>query len=153
MMKIEFKRATLEDTESLIQVQNQSFYSDFIQYGVCPGYNHSKSSMENIILNRITYKIVVDDRIVGDIIIRENNNKTYYLGGLCVIPDYENKGIGQRAIMYIESQYPNAVSWSLETPSEKFRNHSFYEKMGYRKTGERIEGPVTLFLYKKERTK
>lgn len=41
-MKIEFERATIDDVDKLIDVQNQSFYSDFIKYGECPGYNHSK---------------------------------------------------------------------------------------------------------------
>lgn len=57
-MKIEFMRATVDDVDKLIDTQNQSFYADYVKYGQCPGYNHSKESMTNIVLNRITYIII-----------------------------------------------------------------------------------------------
>lgn len=149
-MKIEFTKATIDDVDKLIDVQNQSFYADFVKYGECPGYNHSKESMTNIILNRITYKIICNNQIVGDIIVRDNNDSTYFLGGVCVIPDYENKGIGQEAIKFIESQFPNTTAWTLETPADKKRNHYFYKKMGYTIVKEYMDGSVKIVLLKKD---
>lgn len=128
-MKIEFSRATFGDVNDLIQVQNQSFYLDYLKYGECPGYNHSQESMTNIVLNRTTYKILCDEKIVGDIIIRDNGNGDYYLGGLCVIPQHENNGIEKAAMKFIESQLLDANHWSLETPADKERNHYFYQNM------------------------
>lgn len=149
-MNIEFKRADIYDVDELINIQNQSFYADYIKYGECPGYNHSKESMTNIILNRITYKIICDNQIVGDIIIKDNHDDTYYLGGLCVIPDYENKGIGQEAMKFIEKQFPSAAIWTLETPADKKRNHYFYKKMGYNIVKEYMDGSVKIVLFEKK---
>lgn len=148
-MKIEFERATIDDVDKLIDVQKKSFYSDFVKYGECPGYNHSKESMTNIVLNRITYKIICNNQIVGDIIVRDNNDSTYFLGGICVVPDYENHGIGQEAIKFIESQFHNATVWTLETPADKERNHYFYKKMGYTIVDEYMDGSVKIVLFKK----
>ncbi|AKN34102.1 acetyltransferase [Clostridium carboxidivorans P7] len=148
-MKIEFVKATIDDVNKLIDVQNQSFYDDFLKYGQCPGYNHSKESMTDIILNKITYKIICDNQIVGDIIIRDNNDGNYFLKGLCVIPDYENNGIGQEAIKFVEGQFPSATAWTLETPADKERNHYFYKKMGYTISKEYMDGFVKIVLFKK----
>ena len=81
-MKIEFERATIGDIDALINVRSQSFYEDYVKYGECPGYNNSKESMTNIILNRIAYKIICNNQIVGNINVRDNQDNTYYLGCL-----------------------------------------------------------------------
>lgn len=149
-INIEFKRADINDVHELINIQNESFYDDYIKYGECAGYNHSKESMTNIVLNKITYKIICDNQIIGDIIIKDNHDDTYYLGGLCVIPDYENKGIGQEAMKFIERQFPSTAIWTLETPADKKRNHYFYKKMGYNIVKEYMNGSVKIVLFKKK---
>lgn len=35
-MTIEYRQATLEDAELLINIYNASFYSDYLNYGECP---------------------------------------------------------------------------------------------------------------------
>ncbi|MBZ9623858.1 GNAT family N-acetyltransferase [Clostridium sp. FP2] len=149
-MENKFERATINDVEALIDVRNQCFYADYVKYGECPGYNHSKESMTNAILNRIVYKIICNNQIIGNISIRDNHDNTYYFGCLCVIPEYENKGIGQEAIRFIESEFPNATVWTLETPSDKKRNHYFYKKAGYTIIEEYIDGSVKLVLFEKK---
>jgi ribosomal protein S18 acetylase RimI-like enzyme len=148
-MKIEFIRATAEDTDELVEVQNKSFYSDYIRYGECPGYNHSKAEMEDIVQKRVAYKILCDGQVVGDILVRDNGDHTYFLGCLCVIPEYENMGIGQKAIQYLETEFSDAVLWTLETPADKYRNHYFYKKMGFRIAKESVDGSVKIVLFEK----
>ena len=115
-MKIEFARATIDDIDGLIEVRNQSFYEDYIRYGECPGYNRSKEAMIRTVLNRMVYTIMCDGKVVGNISINDNQDGTYHLCCLCVIPNYENRGIGQEALRFIESEFPNATVWTLETP-------------------------------------
>jgi hypothetical protein len=67
-----------------------------------------------------------------------------------VIPDYENKGIVQEAIRFIESEFPNAIVWILETPADKKRNHYFYIKAGYTIVKEYMDGSVKLVLFEKK---
>lgn len=148
-MNIEFVRATADDVAQLIEVQNLSFYADYVKYGECPGYRHSTESMTNIIQNKIVYKICCDGQTVGDIIVKDNGAGNYFLGCLCVVPDYENRGIGQVAMRFLETEFPNARVWTLETPADKCRNHYFYKKMGYQIIKEYMDGSVKIVLFEK----
>lgn len=149
-MDVRFERAVIDDAEALINVRNRSFYADYVKYGECPGYNKSIESMKNSILNRIAYKIICNDQIVGNISVRYNQDNIYYLGCLCVIPKYENKGIGQQAVRFIENEFPNAVCWTLETPADKKKNNYFYKKMGYTIVKEYMNGSVKVVLFEKK---
>lgn len=150
-MEIRFERANANDAEVLIDVKNKSFYSDYIKYGECPGYGNSKEHMVNSILNVMSYKIICDDKVVGNITARDCHKNIYYIGCLCIIPDYQNKKIGQKAIKFIESQIPNAEVWTLKTPADSKRNIYFYEKMGYKITDRIKEGSVNLVILEKSR--
>ena len=148
-MDVQFEQAFLEDADILISVQNQGFYADFIKYGVCPGYNHTRERMAEIISIRHVYKILCDGIVVGDIIVRDDGDGNYYLGCICIIPDYENRGIGQLAMNFIDDSFPDAKHWSLETPSDKLRNHYFYKKYGCEIAKEYDVGGVHISFFEK----
>lgn len=152
-LKIEFQRAVPADIDALIEVQNLAFYADYTEFGVCPGYNHSKESMAAILSSAYDFKILCDGKIVGNIIVRTKENDEYYLGELCVIPEYQNKGIGQQSICFLEREFPEAKLWNLITPAARPQNHYFYEKMGFVKTGECTDKTVRLFQYEKQMSK
>ena len=50
-MKVEFRKANIEDAEVLIEIYNAAFYSDYLKYGECPGYGKTKEMMEKSIIN------------------------------------------------------------------------------------------------------
>ena len=152
-MDLKYINAKKEDADLLIKIYNTSFYNDYIKYGECPGYNHTRESMTNTILSRIVYKIICDDKIIGNISIRDNKDDTYHLCCLCVIPEYQNKRIGQKALRFIESKYSNATTWTLETPADKEKNHHFYIKFGYNIVKEYMDGSVKLVLFEKQLSK
>jgi len=148
-MSILIELASVNDTLRLIEVQNKSFQDDYVLYGECPAYNESKEAMVEHIKNCIVYKIMLDDEIVGDIIIRKRE-KNYYLRVVSIIPGYQSYGIGSNAIKHIERDNPEALEWELVTPFKSYRNHHFYEKLGYKKIGEIAHSDVlTLWQYKK----
>jgi len=147
--EISFGLATTEDIGDLIAIQNQAFYDDYVKYGNCPGYGRTYESMKSSVENCIAYKIMMDGTIVGDIIVRDNHDGTYFLGGLCVIPKYENNGIGQTAMKFLDQHYNDACHWSLETPADKERNHYFYKKCGFHVTKEYMVGTVKIALFER----
>lgn len=105
------------------------------------------------IKNHFYYKILSDGIIVGGINVYSKGDGHYYLNRIYIRPDYENTGIGQRAMVFIESckEFSDALYWTLETPHRSYKNHHFYEKMGYVKTGdvEVISYKLKLIHYKK----
>ncbi len=150
-MRVKFEHACQNDAEKLVDIQNRCFYEDYIEYGECPGYNIEVGKMKENILNSLVYKILFNDQIIGDIIVRELGNGKYYLGGICVLPEFHNLGIGKKAIQYIEKENNDAKMWELETPSNRYKNHYFYSKMGYKKFNEYLHSErLTLYKFRKE---
>ncbi|MBU5299213.1 GNAT family N-acetyltransferase [Clostridium sporogenes] len=148
-MNIIVKMATEEDAADLIEVQNKAFLSDYLLYGECPGYNKTNESMKKSIKQCHTFKIMDENTFIGDVIVRYNGNNNYYLGALCVIPEYENRGIGQKVMSFIFDYFVDAKHWSLETPADKKRNHHFYKKLGFNITKEYMAGSVKVVLFEK----
>jgi hypothetical protein len=83
-MQITFERAKLEDALKLIDVQNLGFLEDYKKYGECPSFQEKEENMLDMIKNAIVYKIIVDEKIIGDIIVRNRGNGKYYLRLCCL---------------------------------------------------------------------
>lgn len=151
-MNIEFKLADKGDIKKIAEVQSRSFYEDYVRYGECPTYNESEQRILELIEDDIVYKILKDNEIIGDIIIRRKENHCYYLRTFCIVPEYQNLGIGQTALKFMDEAYPDASEWSLKTPFKSYRNHHLYEKMGFVKVGEEKHSDIlTLFKYIKKK--
>ena len=148
-LTIQFIKATETDAEKFVEVQNKAFYLDYVKYGSCPGYGRTAQSLAESMKRNVAFKIVADGEIVGKISATKNERCNCHLDCLCVIPEYENRGIGQQAVAFIEKQFPDAVKWSLETPSDKLQNHIFYEKCGYKSTAKTMEGNVEITIFEK----
>jgi len=150
-MEIIFMRAEIVDASKLIEVQNMSFADDFEKYGECPAYNETEENMLDMIRNVIVYKIIGNEEIIGNVILRNRGNGEYYLKIIAVIPSYQNLGIGTKAIKFIENDNKQVTDWSLITPEQNYRNRHFYEKLGYTKFGEdKHSERLTLIKYKKK---
>jgi GNAT superfamily N-acetyltransferase len=152
-MNISFERATPADVDALVQAQIRAFHYDTVLYpGVeesgPPGYDSVEVTLKKIKEDEF-YKILVDGQIVGGIILFEPEPGHFHLDVLNIVPEYQNFGIGTRAMKFIEQTYP-ASKWTLDTPAYAIRNQHFYEKFGYVKVGETSEaGGLILFAYEK----
>ena len=100
-MKIEFRQAIVKDAELLIKIYNASFYNDYIKYGECPGYGKTKEVMEKSIINYPKFLILCDGNPVGCVSCEKKEDRVYEVGCLCVIPEFQGKGIGTRAIEFV----------------------------------------------------
>lgn len=149
-MNLKFVKATNEDAEELIHIQDACFYLDYLKYGECPLYHQSKRAIEEDIEAHIVFKVMVNGKCVGDIIARKIKEDRYFLHCLCILPDFENQGIGQKAINFIERFCEDAVSWELMTPSDKVKNHYFFHKCKYNRKGEEQKGNTKLSHFGKE---
>ena len=104
-MNIVIERACKDDALKLIKTRNKSFYDDFINFGECPGYNISVDAMKQRIQDAFIYKIIVDNKIIGDIAIHRRDEGFYWIGCLEIIPEFQNKGIGSKVLSYIQEQF------------------------------------------------
>jgi len=150
ILNILFKKATLEDAEELLAVQRESFkealelYQDF-------DTNPKFEKIEKIsykIKNHYYYKIILDGIIIGGIHAYKKGDYHYYINRIFILPDFENLGIGKKAMEFIENELYDAKTLSLDTPHKSYKNHYFYEKLAYIRTGK-INENLKLLYYEK----
>ena len=149
---IKFSKATASDAELLLQVKIRAFAWDVEKYGMGPPNYDSLEDLLLAISKAHYYKISYNDTIVGGFSLYEMGGLHFELGSIYIDPDYQGKGIGQQAISYIERIYSEIRKWTLDTPYLSYRNHYFYEKMGFLKIGERkLEVPQGFVLFQYEK--
>lgn len=151
-MKISYRQAVKGDAALLVELYNKSFYDDFIRYGECPGYGRSKEKMEISIEEFPKDIILCDDVPVGVISSEKKGEGEYYLGCLCIIPEYQGKGIGTIAVNNLKDSLSDLKKLTLITPSDNEENVRFYtKKCGFKIKGREMAGniEVTRFLLEK----
>ncbi|MBR5091527.1 MAG: GNAT family N-acetyltransferase [Ruminiclostridium sp.] len=151
-MKTEFRKAESTDSELLIDIYNSSFYDDHIRYGGCPAYGKTTEMMRQSIVDYPKFIILCDERPVGCISCKELRQGIYEIGCLCVIPEFQRKGIGSSAIDFVKSYYTGWSSFTLVTPADKTENVLFYtKKCGFDIRSYETDGNVRVARFVLER--
>ena len=144
-MTIGYRKATLEDAELLVSIYNASFYSDYLRYGACPGYGKTKEMMEESIKKYPKHIILCDNESVGCVSCKKLEPGVYEIGCLCVVPEFQNKGIGTQTIQFIKTTYEDWEKLTLVTPVDKRENVTFYtERCGFTLVSTERDGTVEL---------
>lgn len=144
-MKIEYRQATLEDAELLIRIYDASYYSDYLRYGECPGYGRTKEVMEKSICEYPKFIILCDNEPVGCVSFKKLESAVYEIGGLCIIPEFQGRGIGTQAIEFVKSHCKDWKKLTLVTPKDKTENVKFYtRKCGFSTVSTERDGNVEL---------
>jgi len=152
-MKVKLDKAKVEDAEVLKAMSVLAFKSDYEQYGSYPPGIESLRWHKSAIEKGHYYKIIYDGEIAGGICVIPSVNDVMKIKYFFIPDIYQNKGIGSTTMELIEKKYSNARIWVLVTPYKAYRNHHFYEKIGYSKVGEVQPDPnneFKIFKYKKE---
>jgi len=88
-----------------------------------------------------SYRIEANGFLSGAIAVRELEDGICELELFFVDPDFQGQGVALAAWTSLESMYPHARLWRLETPGYSLRNHAFYErKCGFARVGIRNPG-------------
>lgn len=151
-MDIEYRKAEITDAELLIEIYDSAFYDDYVRYGECPAYGKSKETMEQSITEFSKFVILCDDRPVGCLACMETEKGVYEVGCLCVIPEYQGKGIGTNAMNFAKTYFSGWKKFTLMTPIDKTENVKFYTgKCGFEITSYEADGNVKLARFLLER--
>ena len=151
-MEIKFRKADTADAELLTDIYNSSFYDDYLRYGTCPGYGLTKEQMEESITRHPKYIILCDDEPVGCISYTKLDTGVYGVTCLCVIPEFQDKGIGTQAIQFLKTLLEDWRILTLVTPIDKEENVRFYtEKCGFQMVSTEMDGNVELARFVLER--
>ncbi len=151
-MMTAFKQAAMEDAGLLVNLFNASFLSDYIRFGTCPGYGKTIEMMEESIHLYPKNIILCDNKPVGCISCHQTGPKEYETGCLCVIPEYQGRGIGAQAVRFVQNDYDDWKRMTLATPLNKSENVRFYtEKCGFQNVSTEKDGNTELAGFLTER--
>lgn len=151
-MEIKYRQAKIDDAELLIGIYNDSFYSDYIRYGECPAYAKTKEMMERSIINYPKFVILCNSKPVGCISCKEMEKGIYEVGCLCIVTEFQGKGIGTHAINFIKDYYEDWNKFILVTPADKNENIKFYtEKCDFDMVATKMDGNVKVVRFVLER--
>ncbi len=149
-----YLKAVEKEGDLLTDIMTDAFnYDAEIYFGKGAKFGpsgYSDGTLAHKILQKIhvnNYFICLSDtQIVGFVSIDIKNEQLDYF---CIRSSFINQGIGTAAWSEIEKIFPNK-NWQVETPAYSLRNHRFYEKLGFKKIGERAYDPETkAFLFEK----
>ncbi len=151
-MTIEYRTAAKEDAEVLVNIYNASFYDDYMRFGSCPGYGNTKEMMEESILLHPKYIILCDEEPVGCVSYTKLGMGEYEVSCLCIVPDFQGKGIGTHAIRFLKTFLEDWKRLTLVTPIAKKENVRFYtEKCGFHIESTERDGDVELARFVAEK--
>ena len=96
------------------------------------------------------YRIELDGQTAGALYLSLRGPEHFRLGPLFILPEFQNCGIAQAAILALEAQHGPGV-WELDTLLQELGNCHLYEKLGYSRTGAQtvVNDRLTLIDYQK----
>ena len=129
---IELKPLEASDKEQFIKDNQEAFnYGALEEFGMRDNHFEedeqiiSSETIENSIAEGEAYRIVVDGKNAGGLVLRVEGTKGD-LALLFVSPKAHNKGIGYAAWCEVEKLYPQVTLWETVTPYFEKRNIHFY---------------------------
>ena len=132
------KKARQRDAATLARISKRAFHSDIHcgapGLGGPPGYKSEAWQRKMMHIGQY-YRILVDDQIVGGVIVFRQQPRCYELGRIFVDPDFQNQGIGTQAFEFLWKEFPLAKKWTLGTPAWNRRTRHFYKKVGFVEVG------------------
>jgi len=142
---IRIMEARLSDAEMLAQISERAFDDD-VNYGALgpggpPGYESAAWQAKMMHLGDY-FKIILDDHLIGGLIVFRKGTRDYELGRIFIDPTYQNQGIGTQAFESLWKEYPLATRWTLGTPAWNQRTRHFYKKLGFVEIGEDSHGGI-----------
>ncbi len=155
-MEVTLLRANIGNVKEIHAMQVEAFkellekYQDF---DTSPG-NETLEKVEARLKQDFTfyYFICIGQQKAGAIRIvdRKENGKNKRISPIFILPEFQGKGIAQKAIRLCEDVH-GSRNWELDTILQEPKNCHLYEKMGYRRTGktEIINERLTLIFYEK----
>lgn len=134
-----------EDAGLLTEIVVDAFREEVARYGHGPrNYDSVELRRKCIEDGNRYFKIMLGGEPVGVIgtFLKGNDCR---IGVAAIRPSFQNAGAGSAAFELLEREFPAVRRFILDTPYRSFRNHHFYEKLGFRKFRETLEDPATGF--------
>lgn len=154
MPNVSIKFAKTSEASILRDISIKAFIDSLEKYGHYPHGIESLKWHEEKISKEVCYKIQYDEQLVGGVYLSPQTNNEMKIDFLFINPGDQGKHIGSKVMLLVEENHDKTNRWFLQTPYKDYRNHRFYEKIGYQKFGEfkpDDNNEFKFFLYEKKK--
>lgn len=154
--KVELILATVDDAELIHRMKREAFLPLYEKY------HDDETTPVNETIESIIGKLNNPDsqyylirwrgENAGAVrIARRLKKDVLFISPLFILPEYQNRGIGQAVIRQVIDLYPDVVTWRLDTIKQEEGNCHLYEKCGFVRVGDEhiINESMTLVDYEK----
>jgi len=147
----EIMKANLADVDAIIAARVDAFSNEVALYGIGPLDYDNRDVLLRLFETRNIYKIVENGVVIGGMTCVDIGNNTTYIGMVFVIKEYQNRGIGTKAMNFLFNDFPDIRLWKLTTPYLSYKNHHFYESLGFTKASETKPDNNGFYLFEYEK--
>ena len=152
-MHIEVRRTTPDDLPSILSLQKIAYQSEAIRYNYfsMQPLTQTLDEIQKEFSTHTFLTALIGDEVVGTVRAVQRGS-TCYIGRLAVKPDVQNRGIGRRLMVEIESLFTDVERFELFTGYKSLKNLHLYDTLGYASFGTKlITGELSLTLMEKKR--
>ncbi|MCC5894403.1 MAG: GNAT family N-acetyltransferase [Alkalibacterium sp.] len=147
-----------KELPNILAIQKAAFKELYIKYKD-KETSPFKDSLEDInqrylSVNSYYYFIKVESLEVGFLrVIVDSNLIKARISPIAILPKYENKGYGKKALLELETLFPSIGEWNLATIKEESKLVKFYTDLDYKLLEKEIKlnDQMHLSLYRKIR--
>ena len=145
---LQITRATREDAAAILELQKLAYQSEARLYDdwSLPPLTQTRDSLEQEFADSTVLKAQEGGRLVGSVRARPSG-EVCQVGRLIVHPSRQGGGIGTQLMREIERAFPAAGRFELFTGSRSEGNLRLYERLGYRRSHERVLSPSVTLVY------
>jgi ribosomal protein S18 acetylase RimI-like enzyme len=145
--RIEIREAAPSDAGEILEIQKSAFHHQGILYNdfELPPLVQTLDDLIQDFKTHVFLKADYQEKIVGTVRGRGVGN-TCHISRLCVHPDHQNRGIGKKLMLAIEEMFGAVRRYELFTGHKSRKNLALYEKLGYRKFGEKNQGESVILI-------
>lgn len=126
--------ASIEDLSEILELQKIAFKPEAIVNGdlEIPPLTQSLDEIKSDYNNGIVfYKYTMDEKIVGSVRTRIDENHNCHIGRLVVHPLYQKKGIGKELMYKAENDNSECEEFLLFTGEKSIYVINFYKSLDY----------------------
>lgn len=151
---ITIRKAIYADAQQICNIKRNSFMKEMTLYNrdantfmTPPAVKMEQERILNVDGIYFNYVVESNNKIIGGCTLIEEENHRYYIRVIYIGLNYQNMGIGTKLFNFLFNSFSSATSWYLETPYKSYRNHHFYEKLGFKRISSSEPEEDGFFLY------
>jgi GNAT superfamily N-acetyltransferase len=147
------KAKDLQEVQAIYQACFQPLLDKYQDFNTNPANEKLESILDKFNAAQTKFYFIIYENDVAGVIRVITEAQTARIAPICVLPNFQGKGIAYEAMLETESIYSEISKWQLETIQQEPHLVRLYQKLGYQLTGyvEKINDAMSLVYFEKNK--